>query len=367
MPNTFHNPTQPGVYQPGVSIDDLQLILEKTPTNVWDKLRGRRIFITGGTGFIGCWLLEALVWSNEQLGLDISVSVLSRQPSNFIAKAPHLATHNIIHLVQGNTNDLEGITGEYDVVVHAATDVANANSDALAVFDDIVNGTKQTLEFARRSNAKCYLLTSSGAVYGNQPSQLTHVPENYNIAPDTMAIGSAYGQGKRVSEWLCRYYSNQHGIDVKIARCFALLGPYLPLDAHFAAGNFIRDGLGNQPIHVNGNGSPYRSFLYAADMVIWLLTIMVNGQSSQPYNVGSDSEITIKDLAETVSDIIYGENRVTIASPTPTISPQRYVPDVNKVKNELGLQVYTDLKSSLNKTIDWETKKIYANKPGLIQ
>jgi nucleoside-diphosphate-sugar epimerase len=363
MPNIINNELPPGGYQPGVSIGDLQLIIEKTPANVWDTLRGSRIFITGGTGFIGCWLLEALIWSNEQLDLGISVSVLSRNPESFKAKAPHLATHKIVHLVQGNTNNLELITGEYDVVIHAATDVANANSNALITFDEIVNGTKQTLELARRSNAKCYLLTSSGAVYGNQPFDLTHVPETLNIAPDTMAVGSAYGQGKRVSEWLCRHYSSQYGIDVKIARCFALLGPYLPLDAHFAAGNFIRNGLRNEPIYVNGNGSPHRSFLYAADMVIWLLAILVNGQSSQPYNVGSDSDITIKDLAETVSEIMYGESKVMVASPLSTALPQRYVPDVNKVKNELGLQIYTDLKSSLNKTISWENQKLHANKP----
>lgn len=343
------------VYQPGVPLEDLELIIKKTPRNVWDALREQRVFISGGTGFVGCWLLESLLWANQQLSLNLSITVLSRNPDAFIEKAPHLALHPIVKLVKGDVNNLEHISEPFDIVIHAATDVVKPESDSLAVYTSIVNGTQQTLELAKRSQATRYLLTSSGAVYGRQPASLTHIPETFSGAPETTALNSAYGQAKRISEWLSHYYAQQYGINVQVARCFALIGPYLPLDAQFAVGNFIKDGLDNKNIAISGDGTAVRSYLYAADMSVWLLTMLINGQQGQQYNLGSDHGISIKELADTVSHIIYDENKVTLAKqPSEHSVIQQYVPDVHKAKNELALEQYTDLHSSIIKTINWE-------------
>lgn len=358
MQAELQQPQQTSAYQSGVAVDDLYLILDKTPANVWQALYGQRIFITGGTGFVGCWLLEALIWANQELGLDLSLSVLSRQPDAFRTKAQHLATHPIVRLIQGDVNDLHSINAQYDIVIHAATDVVKSDIEPIAVFDDIVNGTKQTLALAMRSKARRYLLTSSGAVYGRQPSEITNISESYLGAPDTTQPNSAYGQAKRVSEWLVQCHTDQQGIETKIARCFALIGPYLPLDAHFAVGNFIKDGLSGHTIKVNGDGTTYRSYLYAADMTIWLLTILINGSTGQAYNLGSDKGIAISDLAEKVSNIIFGETKVSIGvQPISNTPPQRYVPNIDKARDELQLLEYTDLQSAIRKTIDWVIQK----------
>ncbi|MES2825469.1 MAG: NAD-dependent epimerase/dehydratase family protein [Pseudomonadota bacterium] len=363
MPIDSLNPSS--TYQPGVALDDVQLILDKTPAAVWSALCGQRIFITGGTGFVGCWLLEALLWANEQLQLGLSISVLSRSPKAFTAKAPHLANHPIVTLILGDVNDLGNIHELFDIVIHAATDVVKADADPVAILNNIIQGTRETLALTQRCNAKRYLLTSSGAVYGRQPSTLSHIPENYLGAPDTRDKNSAYGEGKRVSEWLTHCHARQYGLDAKIARCFALLGPYLPLDAQFAAGNFIRDGLDNKTISVNGDGTACRSYLYAADMAIWLLTILINGESGQNYNLGSDDSISIKDLAETVSTIIYGEKKITIASqPIENVPIQKYVPNIAKASHELHLFPYTDLPTAIRKTMSWEmNNRALANHP----
>ncbi|MDF3012834.1 MAG: NAD-dependent epimerase/dehydratase [Cellvibrio sp.] len=227
-----------------------------------------------------------------------------------------------------------------------------------AAFDKIVQGTSAALALTQRSGATRFLLTSSGAVYGRQPTALSHMPESYPGAPDSLDTINAYGQGKRVSEWLAHNLGQQHNIQVKVARCFALLGPYLPLDAHFAAGNFIRDGLNNHTIAINSDGTSNRSYLYAADMTVWLLTMLINGRPLQNYNLGSGQAVSIKALAETVSDIIYGENKVTIArQPTANAPIQQYVPDVSKAQQELGLAQYTDLASAIQKTIVWEKRR----------
>jgi nucleoside-diphosphate-sugar epimerase len=345
-------------YQSGVSLEDLALILEKTPSNVWNELHAQRIFITGATGFVGCWLLEGLIWANQELELELSITVLSRNPGAFIAKAPHLATHNIVTMIQGDVSDLHTINNTFDIVIHAATDVAKANANPITVFNDIVQGTTETLKLAQRCKATRYLLTSSGAVYGRQPASLTHIPESYLGAPDTGDVNTAYGQAKRVSEWLAQCYAEQCDLKVSVARCFALIGPYLPLDAHFAAGNFIRDGLNNNTISVSGDGTACRSYLYAADMVVWLLTVLIRGEPKQQYNLGSDQSISIKDLAETISTHFYDENRVSIsAQPNANHPVQQYIPDITKAKTELNLHLYTDLHSAIQKTIDWEIQK----------
>jgi nucleoside-diphosphate-sugar epimerase len=345
-------------YLPGISLEDLDLIITKMPPEVWVALRNQRLFITGGTGFVGCWLLESLIWANEKLDLNLQLSVLSRDPAAFIAKAPHLATHKIVTLIQGDVTTLEQIQGTFNSVIHAATDVVKSSENPVLAYEKIVQGTKATLALAERTGATRYLLTSSGAVYGRQPTTLTHIPENYAGAPDSLELNNAYGQGKRISEWLAHNIGQKNNLQIKVARCFALLGPYLPLDAHFAAGNFIRDGLDNKTIAVNGDGTSSRSYLYAADMTIWLLTILINGRPHQNYNLGSEHAVSIKTLAETVSDIIYGEQRVSIAQPTVVgAAIQQYVPDTNKAQRELLLAEYTDLASAIQNTISWEKRR----------
>jgi nucleoside-diphosphate-sugar epimerase len=339
-------------YRPGVSAADLQLVLEQTPAAVWQALRGQRLFITGGTGFIGCWLLEGLLWAEQQFQLGLQLDVLSRRPAQFAARAPHLAGHPAVRLLAGDTADLSALPGPYDGVLHLATDVVQPASDPRAVFDDIVAGTAQTLALAQRSGARRYLLTSSGAVYGAQPASLSHVPESYAGAPDPGLPGSAYGQGKRVAEWLVACHRQQHGLQAQVARCFAFAGPYMALDAQFAIGNFIRDCLAGQPIRIGGDGTPFRSYLYAADLVVWLLTIFVLGDQ-RPYNVGSAQEVSIAGLASTVAATLGGGPVQIARTPVPGQPPSYYVPDVARAR-ALGLQEYTSLQQAIAHTAAWQ-------------
>jgi len=332
---------------------DLDHILQHT-ASLWDELRGKRIFVTGGTGFFGCWLLESFAWANDQLGLDASAWVLTRDPGAFRQKAPHLANHPAIRFHVGDVRSFEFPVSEFSHIIHAATEAsATLNEEKpLLMFDTIVEGTRHTLEFARQRGGKKFLLTSSGAVYGKQPPDMAHLPEEYTGGPDPLDPRSAYGEGKRAAETLCTLYARQFGLETKVARGFAFVGPYLPLDLHFAIGNFIRDGLCGGPIQVNGDGTPYRSYLYAADMAIWLWTILFKGESCRPYNVGSEESLSMAELAHAVAQAFTPLADVQIAkTAVPGRAAERYVPSVQRAEHELGLRPVVGLSDSIERTV----------------
>lgn len=338
-----------------VDIKDLNHIFEHA-TQLWEEIRGQNIFITGGTGYFGCWLLESLTWVNDRLNLGAEATVLSRNPTAFQAKAPHLANHPSVHLIQGDVRDFKFPEGEFRFVVHAATEAsAKLNQEnPLLMFETIVEGTRRTLEFARTHGTRAFLLTSSGAVYGKQPPEMTHISEDYLGAPDPMDRESAYGEGKWSAEVLGRLYSHHFGLETKIARCFAQVGPYLPMDSHYAIGNFIRDAVRVGQILVNGDGSPIRSYLYAADLAIWLWTILIKGRPCRPYNVGSDKSLNIAELADLVRQQIAPGSDVIIARKAePSQLRQRYVPSIERARDELKLESWISLEEAIKRTASW--------------
>ncbi|MDD5466187.1 MAG: NAD-dependent epimerase/dehydratase family protein [Anaerolineales bacterium] len=340
--------------------DDLEHIFAHTRP-LWEALRGQRVFITGGTGFFGRWLLESLMRADDRLGLGVEVILLVRDPQAFQRNAPHLASHPAVRLHVGDVRDFTFPEASCSAIIHAATRAsARLNrEDPLTMFETIVQGTRRTLEYARRCSAPRVLLTSSGAVYGRQPPGLAHLPEDFPGGPNPVDRSSAYAEGKRAAEQMCSLYAHHHGIQVKIARGFAFVGPGLPLDEHYAIGNFIRDGLDGGPIRVTGDGTPYRSYLYAADLAIWLWKILIDGQVSVPYNVGSDQPITIQELAHRLAKAFSPEVQVSVAGtpdPEAEAEPERYVPSIARARDELGLQVWVDLDEAIQRTIAWHMR-----------
>lgn len=321
---------------------------------LWRRLNGERLFITGGTGFLGTWLLESIAWACNRLQVDVRATVLTRDPAAFARRAPHLSTHPALAFHQGDVRDFAFPAGTYSQVIHAATDTrAAAASRPLALFEAIVQGTRRTLDFSAQAGVANFLLTSSGAVYGRQPPELARVDEDYAGAPDPTTPLSAYGEGKRCAELLCSIYASQHPARPKIARCFAFVGPHLPLDAHFAIGNFIRDALRGESVVVKGDGTPLRSYLHAADSVIWLLKILLDGETCRTYNVGSDRAVSIEALARLVASLAPTPVPVKVLQTLGGIPAERYVPSIDRARHELGLDVTIPLDQAIARTLRW--------------
>ncbi len=191
-------------------------------------------------------------------------------------------------------------------------------------------------------------------MYGRQPSSITHLPESYAGAPDTLDPSSVYSEGKRGAELMCSLYQNKAGIECAIARCWAFCGPHLPLDAHFAIGNFIGNVLDGEPISIQGDGTPRRSYLYAADLAIWLWTMLFRAPSLTPINVGSGEDLSILELAQTVAKTLDADAAIRVAgAPVPGSAPSRYVPSVSRAKQLLGLEQTVSLEESIRRTAAW--------------
>ena len=333
---------------------DLEDIFNRS-IQVWEHLRGAKLFITGGTGFIGCWLLESLLYANEKLDLDIYVTVLTRNAEGFRKKVPHISTSPTIDLLEGNVSDFTSPPGDYSHVIHAATDAsADLNeNNPLQMYQTVIDGTLRVLKFAVEKNTKRVLFLSSGAVYGQQPWDLLNVPENYLGGPNCIDPRATYAEAKRSAEMLCAIFQKQFNLKISIARIFALLGPYLSLDIHFAAGNFIRDAMEGREIVINGNGQPCRSYLYASDLTVALWHLLVKGESCKPYNVGSSEGISIKELAEKVSSVIGGGDPKVLGSEDMGWNPGRYVPSTNLIETEFNLRQTVSLEQAILRTAIW--------------
>jgi dTDP-glucose 4,6-dehydratase len=334
---------------------DLEHVLQHTG-DLWADMRGERIFLTGGTGFVGSWLLESLLWANRRLALNVRCTVLTRDPAAFWQRSPHLACDPAVTLIAGCCTSFRFPPGVFPLLIHAATEryfPADPHRPYSTFVSDI-DATMRVLEFAHHCRVRRMLFTSSGAVYGPQPAGMTHVSEDYAGAPSPGDVHSAYAQAKRASEFLCSTASQAHGFEVAIARLFAFVGPYLPLDANYAVGNFLRDAIAGGPIRIAGDGTPHRSYLYAADLAVWLWTMLLRAPSGVPFNVGSPHQVSIAELARRVAMVTSPGAKITIAgTPVPGAPPRRYVPDTARAELQLGLRTWIPLEEGIRRTHQW--------------
>lgn len=330
---------------------DLDDVLDQT-RDLWPQLDGMRLFLTGGTGFIGRWLLESLRHAATELRLDVRATVLTRDPQGFAAKAPHLAAHPGFDYIAGDVASFASPDGAYSHVLHAATDAsAHLNEhDPRRMFSTVLDGTRRVLDFCVEQQAPRMLMLSSGAVYGPQPPELERVPESWRGGPDCLDPRAAYAEGKRAAEMLCAIYAKQHGCHVSVARIFAALGPFLPLDTHFAAGNFIRDAMAGREIVIQGDGRPLRSYLYASDLAAWLWRMLAAAPAGVAYNVGCDQAVSIRELAAEVSGTLGGPGYRVLGASDSGWNPGRYLPDTGAIRTALGVHKRVGLADAIRRT-----------------
>ena len=315
------------------------------------KLNNSNILITGGTGLFGKSILDALIFMHNFY--EFKITVLSRNKNNFLFNYPKYNLE-FINFISGDIINFDCKRQDFDYIIHAATPASAKleEENPKEMYSVILEGTKNIIDIAKNMNIKKLLFTSSGAVYGEQYQSIKSFKEDYQGIPITY-----YGKAKKISE---NIFLNSN-INVSIARCFAVTGPYLNLNIHFAIGNFIKDAIENRDIIINGDGRPLRSYLYTADLVIWLLAILLKSENKSIYNVGGRNGISIYDLAKKVSKQVNNyTGKVDILTKYNYNYPApKYIPNNKKIIKELGVKENYTLDEAIKRTIDWNLTQGY--------
>jgi dTDP-glucose 4,6-dehydratase len=331
---------------------DMNFMLERLETDFRAR-SGSHWFITGATGLFGKWFLEVLLESNQRFNTHFRITALSRDPKRFTTTMPHL-DNSALHWIRGDTASFTFPNEPIDHMIHAAAEVQNAKADLPSkVVKQQLEATEHFIALCRQHPKAKVLFTSSGAVYGQIPSNMTHVPESYLGAPDMSKPIAAYGEAKRVSELMFHSARLEFNLDFKISRTFAVVGAHLPLESHFAIGNFIGQAMQHKTIQVSGDGTPTRSYLHMAEHTVWLYKILFHGTPAQAYNVGSDDSISILEIAKAVCTEFPDSSIEVAQPPSNNQSISRYVPNIERLKTELGLQVEIPLSDAIQRTIQW--------------
>lgn len=307
----------------------------------WREVADRRILITGGTGFVGRWLVETLAHARASHHLACELSLVTRSATRTRERWPWLASQLWISLLEADVREIPMSQGSIDVVLHGAADTAIAvgTCDVAEVCE---LGTRRMLELAERCGASRFHLVSSGAVYAPRQAGDPDPTESEPIDQATQAPYGAYALGKQAAERLVSKASNGCNAAVTVSRVFGLIGPSLPLDGRFAIGNFIRDALHGGPILVRGDGQSVRSYLHGADLAAWIWTLTLAGARGTVLNAGSDEAISIADLAGRVRDLLAPRCSVRIEAAS-GVDRSRYVPDASRAGELLGLRRHRTL------------------------
>lgn len=328
--------------------NDLERISTFDPT-LWTSLKDQRIFATGCTGFIGTWVIESFIHANKKFNLNAELVLLTRNKVKNEKKYPE------VKWVEGDIQNFSFPHGNFDYVIHGATEVATFQSgeNPTSLLDVSYLGTKKILEFSKQKNAKKILFLSSGAAYGTQATDLKFLSESHLCAPDVRNSKSTYGEAKRIGELLLF----NENIPATSARIFATCGPHAPMESQYAFSNFLESCLKDTDITINSNGRTMRSFLYIADLTLWLWLLLLKGKDKEIYNVGSQDEISIHDLANKMKLTLNKKMNIKVLGTEETFG--RYIPSNKKIRDEFGIHEMISLEESIIKSYDF-LKEEYA-------
>lgn len=320
------------------------------------SLKNQNLFLSGGTGFLGSWLLELISVLNEKHQFNLKVKVLSRNFKAFAKRLPHLGTLSWISYQEGDIRHLAELPREIGYIIHAAalTDRRIFASHPSAVAETNSLGAMRIFRAAcLLEDLKKFVLVSSALVYGRQPWELQHVSEEFSGSLRCDDVNSVYAESKRFAEVIAQCVISESKIPVVTVRPFAFVGPYQSLELPWAVTDFIRDSFAGGPIRIMGDGATVRSLMYASDFAFGVLSAAANGVPRTVYNIGSPEAIDLGSLAQKITQFF---------SPVPEIFTKvgqvghersRLVPSIDRAIADLRLEIKVSLMEALQRTITW--------------
>jgi UDP-glucuronate decarboxylase len=314
----------------------------------------KRILVTGGAGFIGSHLCEALLErGNEVLCLD-NFFTGSRE------NIKHLFNNYRFELIRHDV--VNPILLEVDQIYNLACPASPVHYqyNPVKTVKTSVMGTLNMLGLAKRVRARI-LQASTSEVYGDPT---THPqPETYWGNVNCIGLRSCYDEGKRLAETLMMDYHRQNRVDIRIARIFNTYGPRMALDDGRVVSNFIVQALRDQPLTIYGDGSQTRSFCYVSDLIEGLIRLIEQDDLMGPVNFGNPHEITMLQLAQVITDLT-GSRAGIEYRPLPPDDPVKRRPDITLAQTRLGWQPKVPFEEGLRATIDYFRQRLAATKLG---
>lgn len=324
----------------------------------WEELYNKSIMISGATGLIGSMLIDVIMKKNDD-GLNCIIYALGRCEKRMKTRFAYCFDSPYFQFIEYDvTKKLDmNFTGTVDYILHLASNThpLQYSTDPIGTITTNIIGVQNLLDFAVSHNISRFVFTSSNEIYGENRGDVEKFDENYCGYIDCNTMRAGYPESKRCSEALCQAYKTQKGIDVVIPRLTRSYGPTLLKSDTKALSQFLHKGVAGEDIVLKSAGTQYYSYLYVADSVAGVLTVLLKGKNGEAYNIADDaSDIMLKDLAAIIAD--YSGKKVVFEIPD-EVEKAGYSKATKARLNssklqQLGWSAKYDIKSGIIRTID---------------
>ena len=336
------------------------------------RFAGKTVLISGGAGFLGRHFIALFRRLNNEV-LSKPCKVIS--VDNYIT-GEQLASHengrhdpNVVDVWADVSYPLP-VREDLHYIVHAAglASPVYYMKYPLETIDSAVQGTKNSLELARRNKGlEGFLFFSSSEIYGDPDPKAVPTPETYHGYVLSVGPRACYDESKRLGETIATVYQQRYAVPVTIVRPFNVFGPGMKHNDRRVVPMFTYEALNGRPLPVHGDGSQTRTFCYISDAICRFLKILLKGRPGEAYNIGnSDNEISMRNLAAMFSELVPNSSFDCVSYPEtyPAGEPQRRCPDLGKAARELDYAARVDLKAGLSRFIAWaRTQSGYRGQP----
>jgi dTDP-glucose 4,6-dehydratase/UDP-glucuronate decarboxylase len=341
---------------------DLLEIVERSAAS-WPVLRGKRLLVTGAAGFLGSYLCHAVALANDDVlrGDPCRLVCLDTFVTGTSSRLAVLAKRDDVSIVEGSATTVTDLNA--DLVIHAASIASPPVYRRLPIETVEVNvlGTWRLLQLATADRINSFLHVSSSEVYGDPDPEAVPTAEDYWGRVSFTGPRACYDESKRLGETLCTLYHERHGVPVKVVRPFNVYGPGLRLDDGRIVPDLLRQGLAGGPLVLHSDGTPTRAFCYVVDAIVAFLAVLASEHDGEAFNVGTPIETSIRELAETVAELlgISGVRSEAAADPRYLVdSPQRRCPDIRKLSSHTHWRPEIDLRDGLARTIAFYREQV---------
>lgn len=284
----------------------------------YNKLKNKSIFISGATGMIGSFLIDVLMYQNNEQNLNCKIYALARSKQNAEKKFKKYKYNPMLKFIEADINkplEIKEINN-IDYAVHLASNTHPKaySTDPIGTIMTNIVGTQNMLDFALEHNCKRFAFASTCEIYGENRGDVERFDEKYCGYIDCNTMRAGYPEGKRCGEALCQAYIKQKNMDIVIPRLTRTFGPTMYMNDTKAISQFIKNGIKKENIILKSQGKQYYSYTYVADAVSGLLTVLLNGKNGEAYNISDEScDIRLKDLAKMIAD--YSKTKVVFELP----------------------------------------------------